>query len=230
MKITEGITLKKTLIILMSLFVVASCAKTPKQYNFGQLGEYYWNNTSLSNLSSSHFETEFAKNKGSCQVEENKLAIPEPDCYLPAKNECSGLTGARLGMCYSSPALKCDYTAVSLAKKARETIFSTCMQKSGWQMEWKPGTGEDITGGVFEYVAADNVNEYFIKQHSSSHIGSKYKAVVRIQSIEKNQKSHQGVYVFDVSNNTLKIDNTEPVLVNKGSAADTLLTIIKQLI
>jgi len=220
----------KKAILLLSIFFISSCAAPHKQYEFGKLGDYYWNNDALSDLPANLFKEEFTKIKGSCDVEVEKLPIPSPTCVLPAKNECSLMTATGLGMCYSAPVMKCDTRAVNVAKKDREGIFSRCMQKHDWQLEWKPGIGDDISGGIFEYVAADKDNEYFIKLDSPSHIGSKYTAVLRIKSKENTTKPSQGVYVFDVENNTLQVDNTEPVLINKGSAADTLLTIIKQMI
>jgi hypothetical protein len=163
-------------------------------------------------------------------MEVEKITVPPPKCELPAKNECSLLTSTWVGMCYSSAALKCDTRAVNLAKRVREVTLARCMQKHGWQLEWKPGVGEDLSGGVFEYVAADNDNEYFIKLNSSSHVGSKYTTILRINSKVNTKESSQGVYVFDVSNNTLRVDNTKPILIIKGSAADALLTMIKDMI
>jgi hypothetical protein len=222
--------MNKVVMILTSTLIISSCTTNHKQYNLGKLGEYSWNNQFLKNASEDVFKTEFINIKKNCEVEVNKIPVPSPSCILPAENTCSKLTASRLGMCYSAPVQKCDYRAVNIAEQARERKFSGCMQESGWKLEWQPGSGKDISGGVFEYVAADNDNEYFIKKNSASFVNNKYTAVLRIISKDKTKKSFQGVYVFDVFNNTLQIENTEPVLMNENSAAVKLLTIIKALI
>jgi hypothetical protein len=216
------------LTVLLSFFVISSCATQHKQYNFDNLGEYYWNNPSLSSLPVVLFQKEFKTIKNTCESVMQEIHIPKPDCVLPARNTCSMLTAVGFGMCYNAPVEKCDYRAVTLAKKNQEKLYSTCMSRNGWRLEWKEGEGNDISGGIFEYVAADKNNEYFIKKNTSLSIGNKYQAVLRIISKDNDKKSFQGFYVFDVSNNTLSIDDSKPVAVAKGSAADTLLSIIKQ--
>jgi len=55
------------LTVLLSVFFISSCASKHKQYEFGNLGEYYWNNPSLSSLPINLFKEEFETIKSSCE-------------------------------------------------------------------------------------------------------------------------------------------------------------------
>ena len=129
----------KKLTVLLSVFILSSCATQHKQYNFGQLGEYYWNNPSLSKLPVNLFQKEFEIVKNICELTIKEIDIPKPDCVLPARNTCSLLTAAGFAMCYGSPVEKCDFKAVNVAKKQQEEVYSNCMSKHNWHLELKVG-------------------------------------------------------------------------------------------
>ena len=125
--------------------------------------------------------------------------------------------------------MKCDYSAVNMAKSDRYEIFTNCMISKGWQLESKPAPGGDSSGGVFEYVAYDNNNEFFIKEGTVERNDNVYTAVVRQSSKDGKSISYQGFYVFDTYQNTLTVDNESPVYINKGSAAEFILRRLKRI-
>ncbi len=215
--------MKKVSILIISLLVVG-CATTYKTYQFGPLTNSYWNNYSLTDLPATEYQLEFSKTKGECNVEAYKLQVPSPSCVQPPKANCTGKTGFALGFCQSyTPPMKCDYSAVNIATAARNEIFTNCMISKGWQLEKKSGPGSDSSGGVFEYVVYDNDNEFFVKNGTISKNGPIYSAVVRRNKKGSTSDSYQGIYCFDVRNNTLKIDNEPPVVIPAGSAAEFIL-------
>ena len=215
--------MRKISILCLSL-LVTGCATTYKTYQYGPLTNSYWNNYSIIDLPQAEFQLEFSKTKGHCNVEAYKLPVPSPSCVQPPKDDCTGMTGFALGFCQSyTPSMKCDYSAVNIAKDARNEIFKNCMISKGWQYETKQGPGGDSSGGIFEYVAYDSSNKYFVKQGTITNTGSMYSAVVRRNKKGSSSDSHQGVYYFDVSRNTLKVDNNPPVAIGKGSAAEFIL-------
>ena len=220
----------KILTVTISAFLLVGCSTTYKKYNFGELGENYWNNHAFLHLSRSEFQLEFSKVKGACNVEAYKLHVPSPSCVQPPQQVCTGKTGFALGFCRSQiPSMQCDYSSVNIAKQARNEIYNSCMQANGWQLEWVRGAGTDVSGGIFEYVAFDNNNEYFIRLYSVARSGDLYFAVIRQSAKNSSGKSYQGVYVFNIKDNTLKVDNENPVKIEKGSAAEFLLKRVKQL-
>lgn len=208
---------------------LSGCVTTYKTYEFGPLTNSYWNNYSLNDLPPTEYQLEFSKNKGECNVEAYKLQVPSPSCVQPPKNDCSGKTGFALGFCQShTPSMKCDYSAVNIAKAARNEIFTNCLIAKGWQLKTKLGPGSDSSGGTFEYVAYDNNYEYFVKKGTINKNDSIYSAVVRRNKKGNSLDSHQGVYFFDVSKNTLKVDNESPVVFASTSAAEFILKRLKE--
>lgn len=218
----------KHISIMILSILLAGCATTYKSYQFGSLTNSHWNNYSLRDLPAADFQLEFSKIKGGCNVEAYKLPVPSPSCVQPPKNDCTGMTGFALGFCRGfTPSMKCDYSAVNIAKSARTEIFTNCMISKGWQLETKAGLGGDSSGGYFEYVAYDNNNEYFVKKGTIRKSGAIYSAVVRRNKKGSSSNSYQGVYYFDTASNTLKVDSALPVAIAKDSAAVIILKRLK---
>ena len=201
----------------------------------GSLGTNVWNNPSYSKLSSANFQYEFSKMKGHCKSESFKLPIPSPSCVQPPARgeECAFITGLAKSFCqgYSSvpPKMKCDYSSVNAAKNARTEIFKNCMHADGWSQNWKSGIGTDTKGGLFEKVALANDKEYYVKLSSVSRSGDIYKAIVRLVYTSNDKKSSQFLYTFDKQSNTFKVENSESMSMNAGSAALILFNRLKQL-
>jgi len=144
--------------ILVLLLTITGCSSaTYTRHNLGPLEGEFWVNRSLS-LNQPKLNFELSKIKGSCNMECHKLPVPSPSCVQPPKQDCTGMTGFALGFCRSNtPSMKCDYSSVNIAKQARSEIFYSCMSANGWQLEKLPIQASDSLGGLFEYVAYDQI-------------------------------------------------------------------------
>jgi hypothetical protein len=220
---------------ILLLVLLGSCSSTPpapSNITLSELGEYYWDNDSLtSNISLEKKNFELTKAKASCKVQKLSVQIPAPSCVQPPRRDCSGLQGFALGFCRSyRPQPSCDYSAVNAAKEAQEEIWSACMTAEGWTLSFSSeGFGSDTSGGLYSPAIANNgTNQWYVKLDSIKTSDRGASALVRSECVPGIQcKRSQYLWIIDYENRTVAVEQEEPITYIETDAASFIAGFLK---